>query len=687
LSRKEDLAQFIRESYEMIHRYQEIIQTAIWPKAKLRARREIGEQWALIEGWLGEYHLLAGDDLSDDIAQISGRSQTWREDLDQLVAQATFASREEQTAYRNRQAMIQRVRDAWIAGVLEKSLYRVARIELGMAERPEAVTRPWDTVLRMPQGPDRPLAPGTPMIAVFEDMGEALLILGAPGAGKTTMLLDLARDLIDRAQRDAGQPIPVVLNLSSWTDERAWMVEELNTKYQIPKRIGGRWVAGDELAPLLDGLDEVRTELQGACVAAINDFRREHGTRPLTVCSRVKEFEALDTTLELQGAILLQPLTSEQVEAYLEKASDALLAVRETWQHDNALRELVETPLMLNVMALAYGGMSAQELGRYDTVEARRKHVFEKYLARMLERKGDSGVYAPEQTVRWLAWLAREMTEHGQTVFLIERMQPDWLATRWQRWLVTGGVAVLSGLVFGLVFGLVGRLVVGLFYRLFFGLVGVLFGELVGYSKVIEPVEMLRWSWRTARASLPDNLGLGLVFGLVVMLFVGLFGVLVGGLVFGLGVGLVFGLVVVLFGGLTVGEVTNRVSPNEGMHRSARNARGGVLVGVLVVGLGGGLGGMLVGVLFGMLGGGLGAGLGGVLVGVLVGGPASSTSCCVSCSGGTTIPLDLGNMSLFSTMRRSGSCCGRWAGGTFFCTACCRSGLQREGKQGAGGKR
>ncbi|NEP54549.1 MAG: hypothetical protein F6K65_39475, partial [Moorea sp. SIO3C2] len=45
--------------------------------------------------------------------------------------------------------------------------------------------------------------PGQKVIEVFnqEDIAGKLLILGAPGSGKTTMLLDLAKDLITRAQQ------------------------------------------------------------------------------------------------------------------------------------------------------------------------------------------------------------------------------------------------------------------------------------------------------------------------------------------------------------------------------------------------------------------------------------------------------------------------------------------------------
>lgn len=62
------------------------------------------------------------------------------------------------------------------------------------------------------------------ILDVFDEVGGALLILGAPGTGKTTLLLELARDLLDRAEHDPTHPIPVVFPLSSWAERRLPLV-------------------------------------------------------------------------------------------------------------------------------------------------------------------------------------------------------------------------------------------------------------------------------------------------------------------------------------------------------------------------------------------------------------------------------------------------------------------------------
>ena len=448
---------------------------------------------------------------------------------------------EQQRAQRNRRAMLELVKSFWVKGVLEKSLHGVAMIALGMEERTGAVERPWDMVLRTPGQPSCTLPPDTKIVNVFDEMNRALLILGAPGSGKTTTLLELARDTIARAEGDLVQPIPVVLNLSSWADKQQpitdWLVDELNAKYNVPKKIARPWVENDNLLLLLDGLDEVKVEHREACVKAINDFRQEHGLTPLVVCSRVADYETLRTRLKLQGAVLLQPLTPQQVDEFLEGVGIELLAVRRTLQHDTMLQQLAQSPLMLSVMALAYQGMSAKDLGSLDSVEARRRHVFDAYAQRMLEWRGVSERYLPNQTVHWLVGLAQKMSEHAQSVFLIERMQPDWLPVQRQRWLYVIGVMLVTGLPIGLLVALGAGLPVWLVVPV----IGRIFGLVIGLAAGLTV-------WLAARRAfgLTGGLLVGLAFGLAFRLAFGLyFGPSVGqsvGLAIGLATGLTFGL-------------------------------------------------------------------------------------------------------------------------------------------------
>src|SRR6266487_2644277 len=259
---------------------------------------------------------------------------------------------------RNRRAMLTKVKAIWIDGLLEQSLAKELRMALNLTDQPDAVDLPLNALVQELRRPPRELPAGTPIIQVFEQMGGALLILGAPGAGKTTLLLELARDLIARAEQDEGHPIPVVFNLSSWAVKqrplKEWLVEELTRLYHVPRKLAQAWMDADAVLPLLDGLDEVAAEHRSDCVEAINTYRQEHGLVPLTVCSRVADYEALTTKLRLQGTIVVQPLTKQQVDDYLERAGDKLVGVRMALSDYVVLREMLDTPLMLSIVTLAY---------------------------------------------------------------------------------------------------------------------------------------------------------------------------------------------------------------------------------------------------------------------------------------------------------------------------------------------
>lgn len=76
MSRKEDLENHIRESYNLIREYEEILRTSDRPKEKARAQRAVDEQWDLIEEYLDEYLPLCqrmGSPMPSDIREIAGR--------------------------------------------------------------------------------------------------------------------------------------------------------------------------------------------------------------------------------------------------------------------------------------------------------------------------------------------------------------------------------------------------------------------------------------------------------------------------------------------------------------------------------------------------------------------------------------------------------------------------------------
>jgi hypothetical protein len=560
---------------------------------------------------------------------------------------------------RDRELMRKRVRNRWITGVLDQLLAQGIRLDLGLTRRPDMVDlagpRPDRTAHRAARA--EPLPAGTRISSVFTEAGGALLILGAPGSGKTAALLELTRDLLDQADADDALPMPAVFNLSSWAVRQAplteWLIDELRARYDVPRSIATRWVSGGEILPLLDGLDEVAESHRAACVEAINAFRDEYGLVPMVICSRTQEYAALATHLRVEDAVELAPPTRGQVLDYLRATGASLAAVQEAVEADPTLWEVLQSPLVLAIMALTYTDRLADALRAQGTPARRMALLVQAYVEHMLTHR--PGRFTPAQTRGWLSWLARSMRARNQTEFHLDRLDPTWLPTKAQRRLAAlltmlgAGLAVglTSGLSFGLDFGLTAGLVLGataglaaaLLYELVFRLggglraglasglaaallydvivglvygplirpiirlliglmIGLLFGLLAGLTKT-EPVEKLRWAWPR------------FAFGLAgAALWLGLAGVLARELSVMLDIepanGLMFTLVFALGFGLVSGLADERFTPNEGIRRSACRALafglGAGLTFGLTVGLPSGLSSAL---LFGLCFGGM----------------------------------------------------------------------------------
>ena len=132
---------------------------------------------------------------------------------------------------------------------VKQCLWGMPRVELGLERTFEATAHPALSVSYRPAGMRETIAPGTPILDVYKEAGDGLLILGKPGAGKSTLLYDLALTLAERAERDATQPPPVLVSLSSWAEKRLpleqWLAEEFRTKYQVQRTLASGWLLAD----------------------------------------------------------------------------------------------------------------------------------------------------------------------------------------------------------------------------------------------------------------------------------------------------------------------------------------------------------------------------------------------------------------------------------------------------------
>ncbi len=170
--------------------------------------------------------------LGDNNTVVQGNNNLMLIIKELILGQQTAAPVGTPARPKNERMLLTKVKKE-VTARLRRSLHNAVLINLGKESQPQQVKSPWDAYIKIGQKPPEPLSETTTILEVFdsEEIAGKLLILGAPGAGKTTTLLELAQALIPKAENEPDYPIPVLFNLSSWKDDRQsltdWLVAEL----------------------------------------------------------------------------------------------------------------------------------------------------------------------------------------------------------------------------------------------------------------------------------------------------------------------------------------------------------------------------------------------------------------------------------------------------------------------------
>jgi hypothetical protein len=143
---------------------------------------------------MAHYRVSTAQGYEDLYRHVTGQPRYQKRELGSLTAlpalppqsyPASLEVRTERKPYtsldqRNRLQMLKRVRLDWIDGVLQQSLYRVTRMELGLESNPDAIERPLNAIVQVADQSPKALPPGITIGQIFDDHAGALLILGAP---------------------------------------------------------------------------------------------------------------------------------------------------------------------------------------------------------------------------------------------------------------------------------------------------------------------------------------------------------------------------------------------------------------------------------------------------------------------------------------------------------------------------
>ncbi|NJL54583.1 NACHT domain-containing protein [bacterium] len=352
---------------------------------------------------------------------------------------------------------ILRTLESYISKRLKDSLYTSEPIEL-------TIRKDLEQVGRNQHRREAPESFGIRQLLRFledKDINRRMLILGEPGAGKTTTLLALAGELIEKAKGTPTDPIPVFLELSRLKDNsfKEWLRAEIS--HETGLDVEFEILRSGQFIPLLDGLDELSPGNQIKAVEGINEFLCESPSLPLIICCRSKVYNSYDREnfLDcLNGAVIIQPMSDAQIQTYLNSSINS-----DTWdeiqkiadlqkffipseiyeddvlgslfrQVDKDIENFLRTPLFLNLIPEIWDKdfriQSQEELIEayvnqclsVDAVSSGRREKSKKKSI-----WGGEKIPSKEKAQRYLSFLAKNMRGNNTIEFALEDISPRWL--------------------------------------------------------------------------------------------------------------------------------------------------------------------------------------------------------------------------------------------------------------------
>jgi NACHT domain len=242
------------------------------------------------------------------------------------------------------------------------------------------------------------------------------VVLGEAGAGKTVLVTELQRKLVEAPR--PGDPLPVIVRAAAWRPDRQslldWLADQLAADYGwLPVTLARALVARGMVLPILDGLDEMDRSLRPSAIARIN---KHHVYRPLVVTSREKEYRdaANRNGAGVKGMVVVavQPLLPADTMRYLDPSGKGAWArvLGEMDTDSSELARVLANPLMLWLARLEYQGKSPDNLTFFGSGRAVERYLLDEFVPAVYA--GDSArptagqfrCTAP-QAKRWLGHL------------------------------------------------------------------------------------------------------------------------------------------------------------------------------------------------------------------------------------------------------------------------------------------
>lgn len=217
-----------------------------------------------------------------------------------------------------------------------------------------------------------------------------LMVLGAPGSGKTTFLRKIGLEALKvKKGKYEHRCLPVFLELKRFTEDRIDIQERIIDEFKIcgfpdPEGLIKKALKKGKLLILLDGLDEVPNVKRDSVVDIIQDFVDKHDNNRFITSCRVAAYKS---NFRRYTDVCMSEFGDGQIQKYINnwfhsKEDQKSGTAKRYWDllqkpENKAAKELAHTPLLLTFLCLVYD--------RSQNILNQRSPLYKKALRILLE--------------------------------------------------------------------------------------------------------------------------------------------------------------------------------------------------------------------------------------------------------------------------------------------------------------
>ena len=258
---------------------------------------------------------------------------------------------------------------------------------------------------------------------------QKLVVLGKPGAGKTTFMKYLAMSCL--GGRFHGELLPIFVTLKAYAEERGqpslenYILTEFE-KRKVSQDVAKRLLDDGKALILLDGLDEVKLEDDRRVKQDIDRFSRDWLKNRFAITCRIA---AREYQFEKFTEVEVADFDDGQIETFVnnwfrDRDESKRERMLEKLEDDEPVKELATNPLLLTLLCLVFGERNDFPPKRSELYKEGLEVLMKKWDAkRNIEREIIYKHLSPQNKEDMLGQIAFNTFVNGEYFFRQEDLQ------------------------------------------------------------------------------------------------------------------------------------------------------------------------------------------------------------------------------------------------------------------------